>query len=283
MKAMSWCVIVGIIFCSVASNAATFLYFNSEPGDYIGEGIEQTWSPEDGVFTVTGDVSSNVVSIDFDGTSWWYLNFAAPSGQTLHPGPYEDATRYPFQSPTLPGLSVYGNGSGCNTLTGRFDILEISYTSGGEIDRFAADFEQHCDGEDPALFGSIRYNATVGYPLKVDIKANGRDTPIIVNVGEAVEISVTTDAGDDEGISAEYWLGRSGTYGTQWFNGRKWDNAHVWPHMWIQRPVTTHDYKFSWIPKSPGIYIFQFVVDYQLDKKLNTQFMDHIVITVLQN
>jgi hypothetical protein len=27
--------------------------------------------------------------------------------------------------------------------------------------RFAADFEQHCEGQDPALFGSVRYNSTV--------------------------------------------------------------------------------------------------------------------------
>jgi hypothetical protein len=84
---------------------------------------------------------------------------------------YENAARYPFQSPTQPGLEVSGDGRGCNELTGRFDILEISYTSQGEIDRFSADFEQHCEGADSALFGSIRYNATRGFPLKVDINA----------------------------------------------------------------------------------------------------------------
>lgn len=282
MKVMFWSVIIGVIFFSATSNAATFLYFNSEPGDYIGQGIEQTWTTDDGVFTVTGNASSNVVSINFNGTSWWYLNFAAPKDQTLQPGHYEDASRYPFQSPTLPGLSVYGDGRGCNTSIGRFNILEISYSAEGEVDRFAADFEQHCEDAEPALFGSIRYNATVGFPLKVDIKANGKHTPIIVRVGETVEISVATDAGDDQGILAEYWLGRSGTYGTQWFNGKKW-GTHVWPKMWLHQSITTADYKFNWTPEAPGIYIFQFVVDYQLDRKLNTQFADHIVITVLEN
>lgn len=284
MKAMFWSVIIGVMFFSATSNAATFLYFNSKPGDYIGQGIEQTWTTDDGEFNAIGNVSTNVVSINFNGTSWWHLDFAGPGGQTLQTGSYENANRYPFQSPTLPGLSVYGDGRGCDTLTGRFDILEISYSAAGEIDRFAADFEQHCEGSAPALFGSIRYNATIGFPLKVDIKANGKDTPIIVNVGQAVEISVTTDAGDDKGILAEHWLGRSGTYGPpQWFIGKNWVNSILSPMMWFRGSVTTSNHKFIWTPKIAGIYIFQFVVDYKLDRRLNTQFADHVVITVLQN
>lgn len=74
---------------------------------------------------------------------------------------YEGATRYPFQSPTTPGLSVSGTGRGCNTLTGRFDVLEAVYGADGSVQRFAANFEQHCEGGTAALRGSVRYNATV--------------------------------------------------------------------------------------------------------------------------
>jgi hypothetical protein len=161
MKVTVWSVAIGIMFFTAMSNAATFLYFDSEQGDYIGQGIEQIWTTDNGVFTATGGDSSNVVTVDLDGASWWHLKFSAPGSEVLQPGPYENAARWPFQSPTQPGLSVYGDGRGCNELTGRFDILELSYTTEGEIDRFAADFGQHCEGNEPALFGFIRYNSTV--------------------------------------------------------------------------------------------------------------------------
>jgi hypothetical protein len=271
--------ILSVFFFSVNGNAATFIYFNSDPGDYIGQGQEQTLTTEDG--TINGSSSYNVVHISFDGSTWWDLYFAAPQGEQVVTGSYENATRYPFQSPVGPGLSVSGDGRGCNTLTGRFDVLEAVYTPSGQIERFAADFEQHCEGEVPALFGSVRYNATVAFPLKVDIEANGSHTPIIVNVGDDVEIGVSTDAGDDEGILGEYWLGMSGTFGTQWFNGRRWVKR-ILPRMWMCEPITTQSRTFKWIPEYPGVFLFQFVVDEQIDLKLNTQFVDEIIVTVEQ-
>src|SRR5262249_42878490 len=74
---------------------------------------------------------------------------------------YENATRFPFNSPTKPGLSVDGDGAGCNELTGRFEILELVTDSSDDVQRFAADFEQHCEGGEPALFGVVRYNSDV--------------------------------------------------------------------------------------------------------------------------
>jgi hypothetical protein len=201
--------------------------------------------------------------------------------QPLRVGSYENATRYPFQSPTSPGLSVFGSGRGCNTLTGRFDVLEVSYSATGQIDRFSADFAQHCDGQPPALFGSIRYNATVGFPLKVDVEANASHAPVTVRVGEPVEISTRIDPGDDAGAAAEFYLGRSGPYGTQWLSGGKWGKAATIPKRWFSGQVAASSSSFTWTPDAQGVYLIQFVVDYAVDNKLSTQFVDHVVITVL--
>lgn len=153
---------VGILLAVPAHPAAgaTFLYFDSQPGDYIGGGLERTWTPAEGSFSATTNYDGGV-SIDFDGGSdWWYLDFAPPQGgEQLGVGTYEDAERFPFQSPTRPGLSVSGSGRGCNELSGRFVVLEIEITPGGDVERFAADFEQHCEGGPAALLGSIRFNA----------------------------------------------------------------------------------------------------------------------------
>lgn len=139
----------------------TRLYFNSEPGDVLGMGQQFTLTPADGTFTLSD--AGGGVHVVFHGSTWWELFFVPPAGTSLTPGAYEGAARWPFQSPTGPGLSVYGDFRGCNTVTGRFTVLEVEYGPGGEVQRFAVDYEQHCDGHDPALFGSVRFNSAVSF------------------------------------------------------------------------------------------------------------------------
>ena len=138
----------------------TLLAFDSQPGDPIGGGRKFTLTPVDGSITTTRNFS-NGIRIDFDGSTFWYLNFAAPNQAPITPGLYEGATRWPFQSPTGPGLDVSGDGLGCSQLTGRFVVLEAVYDGIGGVERFAADYEQHCEGGEAALFGSVRFRSAV--------------------------------------------------------------------------------------------------------------------------
>lgn len=140
----------------------TALFFDSQPGDYIGQGRQQTWTSADLPFTASSFDASQVTisarAADF--STWWDLRFAAPAGTSLQPGIYENAVRASLQNPVSPGLDVSGSGRGCNTVIGRFQIHEITLGAGGTVTRFAADFEQHCEGGAPALYGSVRYNST---------------------------------------------------------------------------------------------------------------------------
>ena len=146
------------------ADGTTAIVMNSETGDYIGQGLQQMLTPADGTFGAARNFD-NGVTIGFNGGSVnWTLAFAAPGDALLVPGSYENATRWPFQSPTGAGLSVSGSGRGCNMVTGRFDILEAVYGVGGQVLRFAADFEQHCEGLAPALFGAVRYHSTIAAP-----------------------------------------------------------------------------------------------------------------------
>lgn len=146
------------------TDGTTAIVMNSETGDYIGQGLQQIFTPADGTFVAARNFD-NGVTISFNGgMATWTIAFSAPGDALLVPGSYENATRWPFQSPTGPGLSVSGSGRGCNTLTGRFDVLEAVYGTGGQVLRFAADFEQHCEGMEPALFGGVRYHSTIAAP-----------------------------------------------------------------------------------------------------------------------
>ena len=156
---------------------STFIFLDSEPGDYIGAGRQQMLTLDQGTITASGTTRS--ISVRFNGGfNWWNFDFVAPGGEVLAVGPYENAARSPFQSPTQPGLSASGAGRGCNRLTGRFDILELKFKPDGSLLNFAVDFEQHCEGGDPALFGVVRYNAETT-PNSFDADADG-----VINVAD---------------------------------------------------------------------------------------------------
>ena len=80
---------------------------------------------------------------------WWYLDFDAPIDETLTAGTtYANAIRYPFSG-----------------------VPDSSY-----LDRFAATFEQHCVGAEPACGGEVRIvNSAAPQPLGlgIDVAADG--------------------------------------------------------------------------------------------------------------
>jgi hypothetical protein len=155
-----------LCICGLARAQETALYFSSSPNDYIGGGQQRYYAPPQ--VTITGSantttsvVTFNITNFDASPSIWWYLNFSAANNNPLVPGTYLNAVRYPFQDFSQNGFSFYGEGRGCNTLTGEFTVLEAVYGAGGTIVRFAADFVQHCEGGTSALYGGIRFNSTV--------------------------------------------------------------------------------------------------------------------------
>ncbi|MGZ4416169.1 MAG: HYR domain-containing protein [Gaiellaceae bacterium] len=174
-------------------SSGTFLYMNSQPGDYIGQGIEQLYTSTDstitGLLPQGGDTfHASVIQGPF--THWWYVNIAAPAGRPLAVGSYTGAFRAPFRPAGSPGLDIYGDGRGCNNLTGQFDINEVSYAPTGELLVFDATFEQHCEGGSAALFGRIRIENPAPPP---DV------TPPTLNLS-----NVSVEAPDTSGTNVSY-------------------------------------------------------------------------------
>jgi hypothetical protein len=145
-----------------AALGGSVVSFVSDTGDYIGQGWTLLHEAPTSTFTPTLDASRNRLSwriIGSDGLSTlnWNFELAAPQGQQLVPGTYVNATRYPFQAPTVPGLNFSGDGRGCNQLSGQFTITEAVYGGDGSVQRFRATFEQHCEGAGPAMRGTLFY------------------------------------------------------------------------------------------------------------------------------
>ena len=172
---------------AIASSPRT-LFFYEESGVRLqtdGGVGNQSWN-------VTSSNNGNHVSVSIDEPGgWWMVHFSAPEGQPLTVGYYAAARRYPLT--TFNGQSGPG---GCNTHTGRFQVLDIAIAANGTVERFAADFEQHCDDLVPGVFGAIRYNSMVdevlpfggNYPLyqvSLTPAANGTMTGTGINCGGA--------------------------------------------------------------------------------------------------
>ena len=141
-----------LLLAAPVVSAQNTLVFTGDDGDYISQG--QTWSYTDGV-TATANSENSMVSVSVWTDTWWNLELEAPAGQQLVPGTYEGATRYPFNDAHEPGLTLSGDGRGCNTSTGRFVVHEAEYGPFGYVINFRASFEQHCEGMEPAAWGEV--------------------------------------------------------------------------------------------------------------------------------
>ena len=149
------------------------LLFFSQPGDFIGLGESREISARQAGVTITPvNLQGGGVTVHFQtGGQTWTAEFAAGGGAPLTVGAYENAVRFPFNSGLSPGLSLSGESRACNTLRGRFEVLDVAFGVDGSVERFAADFVQHCDGFAPALFGQVRYNTPVPYDLETALPA----------------------------------------------------------------------------------------------------------------
>lgn len=132
--------------------------FVSQKNDFVGGGSHVSIDGAVGQIVVQeGAVLS--ASAEQAGQSDWWADFSAADGQYFLPGSYAAAQRYPFNEYGAPALSIFGDGRGCNELTGSFVVTEMERDPFGNFTRFAATFEQHCEGAVAALFGAFNYNA----------------------------------------------------------------------------------------------------------------------------
>jgi hypothetical protein len=134
------------------------IFFDGDAGNYIFSGIQTitqgTWS----ITRSSSEVHVSVRPSDSKQGDWWDLYFDAskltPSMLTTQV--YENAERWPFQSPGHPGLDVSGDGRGCNTVTGRFEVEDLQGPTSAPSS-FTATFEHHCEGGASALRGCVHF------------------------------------------------------------------------------------------------------------------------------
>ena len=138
----------------------TYLCLSSDAGEYIGQGRNWIYTAPAAQFTGSSYDGLVAFFVKQD-TADWNLTFAPPEGQPLALGLYDRAEHATSHGPLRPGLEIRGMARNCERVTGRFEILEFSYSyATGTVRRFRANFEQHCEGNAPALLGTIHFDAS---------------------------------------------------------------------------------------------------------------------------
>lgn len=130
------------------------------------------------------------------------------------------------------------------------------------------------DGVEIGAYGYI------GTPTP-DIKANGRDGPLIVTSNESVSVTVTLDAGDKAGINADLWVAASTPFG--WF-------SYVYPSSWqagihpcMQTPLFNLPQAVEVLNMTlpyAGGYNFYFAIDNNADGVPDATWFDLVTVTV---
>jgi len=148
------------------------MFFDSEEGNWVGAGMTRSWEHGvEGLF-YADRYEGGGISVRVDDGNHWNLIFEPAQYQAgsntvgpsdLTEGLYENTTRWPFNSPTVPGMSIYGGGRGENRSSGWFQVFEVDYLESGDVASFAVDFMQYGGEEQtgPGLFGSLRFNSDV--------------------------------------------------------------------------------------------------------------------------
>ena len=219
-RLMAWALALPLAGSLQPAQAATSLSFLSSPYSYVGGGETVSAGPDNGFdIGVHGDPFT-MLSFSIaepwtpEGLSrYWNLELAAPEGASLSVGSYANATRWPFQETTAPGLTFSGNYRGNNRLTGSFNILESNVADDGTFS-FAVDFLQYDEESSNAwIKGAIRYNSEVPINLTPE--------PIVVDPrilepwpGESIidpPISILPYPIDDQDLPVYWYFGSSGS------------------------------------------------------------------------
>ncbi|HYN96444.1 MAG TPA: hypothetical protein VES42_21595 [Pilimelia sp.] len=130
--------------------------FVSDAGDYIGQGQTKSYANSNSILTLSGTTAGIGYGVAGRRDSW-SVSLRPKRGETLAVGRYTGAQR--FADADHPGLDVTANSRGCNATTGSFVIRELVVDDAGAVIALFATFEQHCEGGEPALRGTIRHFA----------------------------------------------------------------------------------------------------------------------------
>jgi hypothetical protein len=131
----------------------------SQKGDLVGAGKTVSVAGASAAFRIAGSGFISLTVQDPDSGAY-ELTFEPPASQYFVPGSYKRATLYGSNAVGSAGLEIKADNRGCSALMGAFTVSELGWDPVGNVEHFAATFEQHCErATAPGLFGAINFHA----------------------------------------------------------------------------------------------------------------------------
>lgn len=173
------CVLLGVGAALVAGTPAQArpvegsLSISGDADDYVSGGQSYAYSSAAGDrIDLFGNLAEYYVELRAANGDTWYVNFDAPTGETLAPGTYQDTN-----DPEGARLSVTRPWYDCAELTGSFTITNLVAGPGNYLQTLDVVFEQHCDGATAALRGEFQVrNPPPPPPLELGVRLTARGT-----------------------------------------------------------------------------------------------------------
>ena len=196
-----------LLMAASAARSQSSFYFSGSASSWVSHGITELITTTNGTIVFNSGYSyDHGLHLNINTTSgqYWSLDCGAIDRGQLHVGLYTNATRFPFNNGSSPGLSFTGNGRGDNNVTGWFNVLSIAYSNNVLVSA-AIDFVQYDEG--------ILTEKTSGYIRYNTVTSLGPDftTAIITNGA----ISFAWNAGPGQVFQLQYCTDMSST---NWFN-----------------------------------------------------------------
>lgn len=145
-----------------------YVYFESEYGDFVGQGRVATFKDDNAVISANyygssaGEIKFASVTVrerNEIGTRWSGTLSPMDFLPSLEAGFYADVSRAVVGDPARGAISWSGESRGCNMLSGWLAVDAISVSAGGDLLALDARFEQHCEFSAAALRGKIHWVA----------------------------------------------------------------------------------------------------------------------------
>lgn len=130
------------------------LYLDGDAQDKIHPGQETITAGPFYAQTI-GSSTPNSVFVHL-GTTWWITMTSTQLNLPLKKQVYTSVEYAGAATFGHPGLSVLGNGNGCNAVSGAFQVHDL-VMQGTTLKSFTATFEQHCDSGPAVLRGCLHY------------------------------------------------------------------------------------------------------------------------------
>jgi len=132
---------------SLLPASGNYVYTESDPNDYIGNGVSHMYTELNSLMSVT--VRGSTINLRVEGAGEWSGTVTVPAALGgLRTGLFTEVTRDGFAregDPPKGGLDWGGEGRGCNKLSGWFSIDKLTM-SGNSITEVDLRFEQYCIG-----------------------------------------------------------------------------------------------------------------------------------------